>query len=74
MAITMNTVTATPTSDGRRTISRIKRALGDSMRALQYSRMAHEITKLSEPQLRSIGLTRDEILRNARNSIYGAYD
>jgi len=74
MAITINELNATQGSDETRALARIGRSIIRTMHTMQFTRMAHEISMLSESQLRMIGMTRDEVLQNTRESIYGAYD
>lgn len=49
---------------------RIKRSLGRSFRAMQFARMVQCMRQMSDEQLKSIGLTRADIPRYARQCIY----
>ncbi len=67
----MNTaLTATDLPHNTGLVSRIMRRLESAIRAVQYSRMIHALSDLSDDQLASLGLTRADIPRYAHECVH----
>lgn len=71
MTTTTYTLNAPRAAAAGKLSTRIGRGFGWAVRAMQYARLVQFMSELSDEQLKSIGITRAEIARNARESIYG---
>lgn len=47
--------------------------LGNGIRIVQYGRMMHALSELSDSDLKAIGLERSDIPRHAHYCVYGTY-
>lgn len=68
------TITVRRTASGtslRPALKSIGTWFGDCIRAMQYARLVQCMSELSDEQLKEIGMTRSQIIRDARISIYG---
>jgi uncharacterized protein YjiS (DUF1127 family) len=51
--------------------ARIARGVGGTIRSMQYARMVHALSELSDAHLAAIGLDRRDIPRHAQDCVYG---